>query len=90
MGADLFESYVGSMIGAMVLAATAGEKSLVFLPLFLAAAGIIVSIFGTFFVKTKEGGNPQTALNIGVFGSGAVMTLVSYFLIGRLIENPVL
>ena len=89
MGADLFESYVGSMIGAMVLAATAGEKSLVFLPLFLAAAGIIVSIFGTFFVKTKEGGNPQTALNIGVFGSGAVMTVVSYFLIGRLIENPV-
>ena len=54
MGADLFESYVGSMIGAMVLAATAGEKSLVFLPLFLAAAGIIVSIFGTFFVKTKR------------------------------------
>ena len=89
MGADLFESYVGSMIGAMVLAATAGEKSLVFLPLFLAAAGIIVSILGTFFVKTKEGGNPQTALNIGVFGSGAVMTVVSYFLIGRLIENPV-
>ena len=89
MGADLFESYVGSMIGAMVLAATAGEKSLVFLPLYLAAAGILVSIFGTFFVKTKEGGNPQTALNIGVFGSGAVMTVVSYFLIGRLIENPV-
>ena len=89
MGADLFESYVGSMIGAMVLAATAGEKSLVFLPLFLAASGILVSIFGTFFVKTKEGGNPQTALNIGVFGSGAVMTIVSYFLIGKLIENPV-
>ena len=89
MGADLFESYVGSMIGAMVLAATAGEKSLVFLPLFLAAAGILVSIFGTFFVKTKEGGNPQTALNIGVFGSGAVMTVVSYFLIGELIGGPV-
>src|SRR5210317_1306435 len=89
MGADLFESYVGSMIGAMVLAASAGEKSLVFLPLFLAAAGIIVSIFGTFFVKTKEGGNPQTALNIGVFGSGAVMTVVSYFLINYLISDPV-
>src|SRR6056300_1578653 len=89
MGADLFESYVGSMIGAMVLAASAGEKSLVFLPLFLAAAGIVVSIFGTFFVKTKEGGNPQTALNIGVFGSGAFMTVVSYFLIGELISGPV-
>ena len=101
MGADLFESYVGSMIGAMVLACSAmvlqpdGEilktaiPELVFLPLFLAAAGIIVSILGTFFVRTKEGGNPQTALNIGVFGSGAVMTVVSYFLISRLIDNPV-
>ena len=89
MGADLFESYVGSMIGAMVLAASAGEKTLVFLPLFLAAAGIVVSIFGTFFVKTKEGGNPQTALNIGVFGSGAVMTVVSYFLIQEVIPESV-
>ena len=89
MGADLFESYVGSMIGAMVLAASAGEKTLVFLPLFLAAAGIVVSIFGTFFVKTKERGNPQTALNIGVFGSGAVMTVVSYFLIQEVIPESV-
>ena len=77
------------MIGAMVLAASAGEKTLVFLPLFLAAAGIVVSIFGTFFVKTKEGGNPQTALNIGVFGSGAVMTVVSYFLIQEVIPESV-
>jgi K(+)-stimulated pyrophosphate-energized sodium pump len=89
MGADLFESYVGSMIGAMVLAASAGEPTLVFLPLFLAAAGILVSIFGTFFVKTKEGGNPQTALNIGVFGSGAVMTIVSYYLINSFITSSV-
>ena len=51
MGADLFESYVGSMIGAMVLAAAAGSVELVFLPLFLAAAGIIVSILGTFFCE---------------------------------------
>ena len=89
MGADLFESYVGSMIGAMVLAAAAGTKSLVFLPLFLAATGILVSIFGTFFVKTKEGGNPQTALNIGVFGSGAIMTAISYYLIPKLVNGPV-
>ena len=89
MGADLFESYVGSMIGAMVLAASAGEPTLVFLPLFLAAAGILVSIFGTFFVKTKEGGNPQTALNIGVFGSGAVMTIVSYYLINSFITSSI-
>ena len=89
MGADLFESYVGSMIGAMVLAAAAGSVELVFLPLFLAAAGIIVSILGTFFVKTKEGGNPQTALNIGIFGSGAVMLGVSYFIINKFITSSV-
>jgi K(+)-stimulated pyrophosphate-energized sodium pump len=89
MGADLFESYVGSMIGAMVLAAAAGSTELVFLPLFLAAAGIGVSILGTFFVKTKEGGNPQTALNIGVFGSGAAMSVVSYFLIKEFVTESV-
>ena len=81
MGADLFESYVGSIIGAMVLAAAAGNAALVSLPLTIAALGIFVSIMGTFFVKTQEGGNPQTALNIGVFGSGAVMLALTYFLL---------
>ena len=89
MGADLFESYVGSIIGAMVLAAAAGSMELIFLPLFLAAAGIIVSILGTFFVKTKEGGNPQTALNIGIFGSGAAMLGVSYWIINKFITSSV-
>ncbi len=81
MGADLFESYVGSIIGAMVLAAAAGAKNLVMLPLYLAGAGIIVSIIGTFFVRTKEGGNPQTALNVGTYGAGVLMLVVSYFII---------
>ena len=81
MGADLFESYVGSIIGAMVLAAAAGNTTLVYLPLFIAASGIFVSILGTFFVRTKEGGNPQTALNIGVFGSGGGMLVITYFLL---------
>jgi len=81
MGADLFESYVGSIIGAMVLAAAAGATNLVMLPLYLAGAGIFVSIIGTFFVRTKEGGNPQTALNIGTYGAGVLMLVVSYFII---------
>ena len=81
MGADLFESYVGSIIGAMVLAAAAGYSNLVMLPLVLAGAGILVSIIGTFFVRTKDGGNPQTALNIGVFGAAGIMVVVSYFVI---------
>ena len=92
MGADLFESYVGSIIGTMVLGAfiiTPEFDGLgaVYLPLVLAALGIIVSIIGTFFVKVKEGGNPQTALNIGEFGSAALMVIVSYFVIDILIPE---
>ena len=89
MGADLFESYVGSIIGAMVLAAAAGVSELVFLPLMLAAVGILVSIIGTFLVRTKEGGNPQTALNIGIFGAGGMMLVVSYFIIRWFIPTAV-
>ena len=89
MGADLFESYVGSIIGAMVLAAAAGLSNLVMLPLILAGVGIIVSIFGTFLVRTKEGGNPQNALNIGTFGAGILMIIVSYFIINYFVPQTV-
>ncbi|OIR19084.1 MAG: sodium-translocating pyrophosphatase [Marine Group III euryarchaeote CG-Bathy1] len=81
MGADLFESFVGVMIGAMVLAAAQDQEALVQLPLTLAAAGIFVSIIGTFLVRTNEGGNPQTALNKGHFGAAFLMLVVSYFII---------
>ena len=91
MGADLFESYVGSIIGTMVLGAAFmvnpewadnfNGLSAVLLPLVLAGTGIITSILGTFFVRVKEGGNPQTALNMGEFISAAVMLIASWFLI---------
>ncbi|MCB9281010.1 MAG: sodium-translocating pyrophosphatase [Lewinellaceae bacterium] len=93
MGADLFESYVGSIIGTMVLGAAFigvtgfeatndfGGLNAVLLPLVLAAVGIVTSIGGTFFVKVKEGGNPQKALNVGEFGSSVVMIIASYFII---------
>ena len=92
MGADLFESYVGSIIGTMVLGAFIitpeyGGLGAVYLPLVLAALGIIVSIIGTFFVKVKEGGNPQTALNVGEFGSAVLMVIVSYFVINIMIPG---
>lgn len=90
MGADLFESYVGSIIGAMVLAAAAGAGNLVLLPLVLAGAGIAVSIVGTFFVRTKEGGNPQNALNVGTYGAGILMLLVSYVIIQKFVPSSVL
>ncbi|WP_164361542.1 sodium-translocating pyrophosphatase [Sulfuriroseicoccus oceanibius] len=92
MGADLFESYVGSIIGTMVLGAvfmTAPEMSenfnglgAVLLPLVLAAVGIVTSIIGGMFVKVKDGGNPQTALNIGEFGSALILLVLTWFIIG--------
>ena len=85
MGADLFESYVGAIIGGMVLAVSyvkgleasgtiiATPTNYVILPLVLAGFGIAASILGTFAVRTSEGGNPQTALNLGTLGAGVLM-----------------
>lgn len=94
MGADLFESYVGSIIGTMVLGAlivTPGFDGLgaVYLPLALAAVGIVMSIIGTFFVRVKEGGSPHAALNLGEFGSAGLMLVASYFLIHAFIPETV-
>jgi K(+)-stimulated pyrophosphate-energized sodium pump len=77
MGADLFESYVGAIFGTMILGAVTDQVVLVILPIFLAGVGIIFSILGTFLVRTKEGANPQTALNIGTFGAGITMALAT-------------
>ena len=93
MGADLFESYVGSIVGSMILGAgfMMGHGQInvpaVMLPLVLAASGIVVSIVGTFFVRVKEGGNPQSALNIGTFGAGAIMVVVSWFVINQMLAE---
>lgn len=96
MGADLFESFVGSILGAMVLGAgfvaldpfaEGFQLGAVLLPLVLAAAGIIVSIIGTFFVNINENGNPQQGLNKGEFGSAALMLIVSFFIIRWLLPE---
>ncbi|RMF61343.1 MAG: sodium-translocating pyrophosphatase [Calditrichaeota bacterium] len=96
MGADLFESYVGSIISTMVLGAafmSSGFQdnfnglSAVLLPLVLAGVGIVMSVLGTFFVKVKEGGNPQKALNMGEFGSSIFMIIASWFIIHWLLPE---
>ncbi len=98
MGADLFESYVGSIIGTMVLGAAFfglspftddgfGGLSAVMLPLVLASVGILTSIGGTFFVKVREGGSPHTALNIGEFGSALVLLVLTYFIIDWMLPD---
>ena len=94
MGADLFESYVGSIIGTMVLGALIVTPDFdglgaVYLPLALAAVGIVMSIIGTFFVRVKEGGSPHAALNLGEFGSAGLMLVASYFLIHAFIPETV-
>ncbi len=86
MGADLFESYVGSIVGSMVIGASvlvSGQTDLRFVtvPLLIAAAGILISILGTFMVRVKEGGNPQKGLNKGEFGSSAIMVVVIWAMV---------
>src|SRR5690554_1631197 len=99
MGADLFESYVGSIIGTMVLGAaflgisgfelsnSLGGLNAVLLPLLLAGLGIITSVIGTFFVKVKEGGNPQTALNTGELISAVIMLVLTYLVINAVMPE---
>ena len=89
MGADLFESYVGSIIGTLVLGANAtligGESytpMLVLLPMVLAGVGIVVSLAGTALVRTKEGGDPGKALHRGPLFAAAAM-LVSIWAFSR-------
>lgn len=92
MGADLFESYVGSIIGAMVLgtAFVSVEEfqlgglaglSAVLLPLFLASAGVLASIVGTFFVHADDGSSPQKALNRGELVAAGFMLISSLAII---------
>lgn len=85
MGADLFESYVGSIIAAMSIGVFRfGSLTGILLPLLLAAAGTIASIIGTRFVSAKEGANVQLALRMGTYVSGALTVAAAYFLVSYL------
>ncbi|MGS0745855.1 sodium-translocating pyrophosphatase [Syntrophomonas erecta subsp. sporosyntropha] len=85
MGADLFESYVGSIIaamtlGAVMIAATPGlGLGPVLLPMVIAAGGVVASIIGTFFVKTDEKSNPLKALNAGTLSSAILLVILAFF-----------
>ncbi|KUO69882.1 MAG: potassium transporter [Clostridia bacterium BRH_c25] len=82
MGADLFESYVGSMISAITLGAIfhAGKIEGVLFPMLLYAIGIVASIIGTLFVRTDEKSNPQNALRNGTYGSALIVIVASFAL----------
>ena len=77
MGADLFESYVGAVVSAVTLGLAAFQTNGALYPLILAGIGIVASIIGTFFVRGKEGGNPQKALNTGSYVAYVITIIVA-------------
>lgn len=93
MGADLFGSYVSTILATMVLGATVtvnddlGGLSLVILPIAIAAVGLLFSIVGTFFVRISETGSPQRALNMGNFIAIILTIIGSSILINFLLPD---
>jgi len=83
MGADLFESYVGSIISAITLGLTFDKMHILegaFFPIVLSSIGVISSIIGTMFVRGKENSDPQKALNLGTGVSAIITVAAAYFL----------
>ncbi len=90
MGADLFESYVGSLVSALTLGvAVAGgvANAGVIFPLVISAVGLLASIIATFFVKTGENGDPQKALSTGEYVATAIVVIVSLVMSYMLFNN---
>lgn len=97
MGSDLFESYVGSIISAITLAAVAvntaaedavfTETTAAVFPLIIAAVGIIASVIGIMLVRGKEGGNPAAALNMGTYISGVIVIVATVILSKKLLGD---
>jgi K(+)-stimulated pyrophosphate-energized sodium pump len=93
MGADLFGSYVATILATMVLGREItvtdnfGGLSPIILPMLIAGVGILFSMIGTLFVRVKEGGNVQAALNMGNWSSVALTAVASYFIIDWLMPE---
>jgi K(+)-stimulated pyrophosphate-energized sodium pump len=89
MGSDIFESYCGSMIATIAIAATMAldlgtQSELMFLPLALASLGLVCSVIGIVFVKMSSNKSPESALRMGTIGSAVLFIVTSYFLINQL------
>ena len=80
MGADLFESYVGSLVSAITLGIVYYQAAGAVFPLLLAAAGLLASIIGTFFVKGDENSNPHKALKAGTYTASVLVIIVAFVL----------
>ncbi|QGU96034.1 sodium-translocating pyrophosphatase [Clostridium bovifaecis] len=82
MGADLFESYVGSIISALTLGyfLFSGDQPKIMFPLVLASIGILASIIGTIFARNSKNASPQKALNAGTYIGGILVIIGSFIL----------
>lgn len=91
MGADLYESYVGSIVSTSALAVAAGfGMNGVGVPMMLAAMGVLCSLFGTFFVRTKEGASQKNllrALRTGTYISAILIAILSFFAVRWLLPE---
>ncbi|WP_205499642.1 sodium-translocating pyrophosphatase [Rufibacter psychrotolerans] len=93
MGADLFGSYVATILATMVLGREIsvtdnfGGLSPIILPMLIAGLGIIFSMIGTLFVRVREGGSVQAALNMGNWSSVVLTAIASYFVIEWLMPD---
>lgn len=87
MGADLFESYVGSIISAMTLGLTYYDQTGIIFPLLLAAGGVVAAILGTFVVKAGNATNPHAALKRGEYGATAIVIIITVILSKTMFGN---
>jgi K(+)-stimulated pyrophosphate-energized sodium pump len=91
MGADLFESFVGSIVSALTLGianyVSDGSMGWITYPILLVSCGIIASILGSFFVKGKEGANPHSALKTGTYVASVIVVVASIILSKVLFNN---
>jgi K(+)-stimulated pyrophosphate-energized sodium pump len=93
MGADLYESYVGSIVSASALAVAAGlGVNGVTIPMIMAAVGVIASIIGTFFVKSGEQAKQSVllaALRRGTYISSIIIAVISFFLVKTVLSSEI-
>lgn len=87
MGADLYESYVGSIVSAITLGVAYYKAVGAVFPLIIAGIGIAASIIGCFFVRGGENGNPQKALSMGSYVSAILVAVVGLILSNRFFGN---
>jgi len=88
MGADLYESYIGAIISACVIAASSSDIKGIFLPLILVSWGLISSIIGKFFVRVSEKTSAQEALRNGLWASAILFIMGSFAITFWWYENP--